>query len=172
MLYGHRRWRLILMAIKMPLVSSGVRPVNSSFFWSTKFFLVDQIFFRRQKKEKLTGQLVYQRDWPKYMDAASIMAPIWHCCIPLGTLQGRERGKKHSKIRVLKSIRRTVYKINKLTITWHQQFDIICWLRSHIHSKFSIVISEIDRWTCFCNIPCHYWTILTIQFTGTLYICT
>ena len=75
-----------------------------------------------------------------------------------------------TKIRDSKSIRKTVYRKNRLTITWHQQFDIICWLRSHIHSWFIIVISEIDRWTCFCNIPCHYWTILTIQFTGTLYI--
>ena len=74
-------------------------PVNFSFFWSTKFFLVQQIFFWctkfffgwpnfffgitiffwyakfflgwpnfflvYQKNEKLTGQLVYQRDWPK-----------------------------------------------------------------------------------------------------------
>ena len=66
---------------------------------------------------------------------------------------------RKTKIRYSKSIRKTVYRKNRLTITWNQQFDIICWLRSHIHSKFSIVISEIDRWTCFCNIPCHYWTI-------------
>ena len=38
-------------------------PVNFSFFWSTKFILVYQIFFW-STNEKLTWQLVYQRDWP------------------------------------------------------------------------------------------------------------
>ena len=58
---------------------------------------------------------------------------------------------RKTKIKYSKSIRKIVYRKNRLTITWNQQFDIICWLRSHIHSWFIIVIPDIDRWTCFCR---------------------
>ena len=41
---------------------------TKSFFWSTNFFfgipIFSPFFLVDQKNEKLTGQLVYQRDWP------------------------------------------------------------------------------------------------------------
>ena len=43
--------------------------VNQISFWYTKLFFglpnLSPLFFGRPKNEKLAGQLVYQRDWPK-----------------------------------------------------------------------------------------------------------